>query len=78
MGLTFIVWLKALNYSPTTAQVSILIYLVPFLSLFFIKYLVGEEIHLTTIIGLTLILTGIITSRYNKGFYHYIMGKCVT
>ncbi|RLF39602.1 MAG: EamA/RhaT family transporter [Thermoplasmata archaeon] len=70
MGLTFTVWLKALSYSSTTTQVSILIYLVPFLSLFFIHFFVGEEIYITTILGLILILIGIILTRYQNILYH--------
>ena len=60
MGITFLLWLNALKYSNTTAQVSILIYLVPFFSLFFIFFIVGEEIEFSTIIGLILIVMGII------------------
>lgn len=60
MGITFVFWLKALRLSATTAQVSNLIYLSPFLSLIFIYLLVGETIRVSTIIGLILIMTGLI------------------
>ncbi|KUJ95481.1 MAG: hypothetical protein XD41_1514 [Desulfonauticus sp. 38_4375] len=60
MGITFVFWLTALKYSRTTAQVSNLIYLSPFLSLVFIHFLVGEEILPSTLIGLILILSGLI------------------
>lgn len=60
MGITFVFWLKALRLSATTAQVSNLIYLSPFLSLIFIYLLVGESIRVSTIIGLILIMTGLI------------------
>jgi drug/metabolite transporter (DMT)-like permease len=60
MGITFVFWLKALRLSATTAQVSNLIYLSPFLSLIFIYLLVGETILVSTIIGLILIMTGLI------------------
>ncbi|MHC1707374.1 MAG: DMT family transporter [Bacteroidales bacterium] len=61
MGITFFLWLKALHYSQTTARVTKLVYLSPFLSLLFIHFLVGENIHLTTWLGLALIIGGIVT-----------------
>jgi len=60
MGITFVFWLKALQLSRTTAQVSNLIYLSPFISLVLIHFLVGEKILISTIFGLLLILTGLI------------------
>jgi len=69
MGITFVVWLKALKLSRTTAQVSNLIYLSPFLSLVLIHLLVGEKILFATIIGLILIVTGIGLQQYTSRFY---------
>ncbi|MEA2037172.1 MAG: DMT family transporter [Nanoarchaeota archaeon] len=63
MGITFVIWLKALKLSKTTAKVSNLIYLAPFLSLFWIHLIVGEKILLSTIIGLVLIVVGIIIQK---------------
>ncbi len=64
MGLTFILWLKALKYSGNTAKVSNLIFLSPFISLIIIRYTVGETILLSTVIGLLLIVFGILMQRY--------------
>lgn len=64
MGLTFILWLKALNYSSNTAKVSNLIYLSPFISLLIIRITVGEHILLPTVIGLCFIISGIILQQY--------------
>ena len=64
MGITFVTWIKALQLSRTTAQVSNLVYAAPFLSLFFIHYIVGEEILPSTIAGLVLIVAGIIVQQY--------------
>ncbi len=67
MGITFVFWLIALRLSRTTAQVSNLIYLSPFMSLVFIHFLVGETILPSTIVGLILIMTGlIIQNRIRK------------
>lgn len=63
MGITFVIWLKALGLSKTIAKVSNLIYLVPFLSLIVIHFAVGEEILLSTIIGLVFIIAGILYSK---------------
>ncbi len=64
MGITFVLWLKALQLSKTTAQVSNFIFLVPFLSLIVIHFSVGENIYPSTIIGLSFIIGGIIIQRY--------------
>jgi drug/metabolite transporter (DMT)-like permease len=58
MGVTFVLWMGALRLSRTTAQVSNLIYLAPFLSLFIIRSLVGEAILPSTLVGLGFILAG--------------------
>ncbi len=63
MGITFMLWLRALNLSTTTSQVSSLIFVSPFLSLLFIHYIVGEDILASTIAGLILIVAGIIFQK---------------
>jgi drug/metabolite transporter (DMT)-like permease len=64
MGITFVTWLKALQLSRTTAQVSNLVYAAPFLSLFLIHAFVGEEILPSTVAGLVLIVAGVIIQQY--------------
>ena len=64
MGITFVLWLKALKLSRTTVQVGILIYLVPFLSLICINLFVGERILLSTVTGLALIVAGILLQQH--------------
>jgi len=63
MGVTFLVWLRALKLARTTAHVASLIYLVPFLSLVVISFVVGEKIVSSTIIGLVFIVGGIILQK---------------
>jgi len=63
MGITFVLWLRALRLSRTTAQVSNLIYLSPFVSLVLIHLIVGETIMLSTITGLVFIVAGIVLQR---------------
>lgn len=59
MGLTFIVWLRALSLSRDSASVGIIAYLTPFISLIFIHFVLREEILTSSIIGLILIVAGI-------------------
>ena len=63
MGLTFILWLKALKLATNTARISNLVFLSPFISLLFISIFVGETIAFTTFAGLILIVSGIILSN---------------
>ncbi len=60
MGITFVLWLTALQLSSSAARVGNLIYISPFLSLVFLRLIIGEEIHLATFIGLFMIVGSII------------------
>jgi drug/metabolite transporter (DMT)-like permease len=64
LGLTYILWMKGLQLAKTTAKVSNLVFISPFISLFFIRFFVGEEILISTIIGLALIIGGILMQQY--------------
>ena len=64
MGITYILWLKALKYSTNTAKVSNLVFLSPFIALIIIRLTVGEEILFSTFVGLIFIVSGIILQRY--------------
>ena len=66
MGITFVLWSKALQLSVTTAKVSKFIYLVPFLSLVIVYFVLGEKILISTIVGLIFILIGIILEQVKK------------
>jgi drug/metabolite transporter (DMT)-like permease len=63
MGITFLLWLKALKAAPTTAHVVNLIYLVPFLSLLWIAAVLKEPIRPSTFVGLALIVAGIVLQK---------------
>lgn len=60
MGITFVLWLKALNYAQNTARLGNVIYLVPFVALIFISIILREHVYWTTIAGLIFIILGII------------------
>ncbi len=67
MGVTFVLWSTALRLSSTTAKVSSLAYISPFLSLLIIRAVLGEQIKAATLLGLVLIMAGIILQAiYNR------------
>ena len=59
MGITFFFWMKALELTDRNDKISNLVFLSPFLALFFIYFILNENIYLTTIIGLIFIIIGI-------------------
>jgi drug/metabolite transporter (DMT)-like permease len=59
MGIAFVLWLTAMKNTDNTAAVGSLIFLSPFLSLFFINQFVGEAILPSTYVGLVLIMGGL-------------------
>lgn len=63
MGFTFALWMTALQLTSTAAKIGNLIYISPFLSLVFLRVIVGEEIHLATFFGLFLIVGSILVQE---------------
>ena len=63
MGIAYVFWLKGLQLSSTTAKVSNLIFLAPFISLIIINLTVGEQILWSTFAGLAFITAGIVMQR---------------
>lgn len=59
LGITYILWMKAMQLSDNNARTGNLIFLSPFLSLIFIHFILGETIFFTTFIGLAFIISGI-------------------
>lgn len=66
MGITFILWLKALKYTESTDKISQLIFLSPFISLIIISLIIKEPILPSTITGLAFIIIGIIIQQRFK------------
>jgi drug/metabolite transporter (DMT)-like permease len=56
MGVTFLLWSAALKSARRVARISNLVYLSPFISLVFIQTILGESIHIATLLGLCLIV----------------------
>ena len=64
MGIPFICFGLAMRTTSNPALVNQLCYLSPFLSLFFVSTILGEQIVPTTYIGLSLIVAGIVFNEY--------------
>ena len=63
MGITFFLWMKAMQISQTNDKICNLVYLSPFVSLIFIHFILGETIYYTTFIGLIFIVAGILLQK---------------
>jgi len=66
MGITFVLWLKALSLSKSLSKISNLIFLTPFLSLIIIGFVLEERILSSSIIGLVIIVIGIFIQNISK------------
>ena len=64
MGIPFIFFGLAIRKTSNPALINQLCYLSPFMSLFFISVVLGEQIVFTTYIGLVMIVLGIVFNQY--------------
>ena len=64
MGIPFVCFGLAMRTTTNPALINQLCYLSPFLSLFFVSAILGEQIVFTTYIGLFLIVAGIVFNEY--------------
>lgn len=64
MGVAFVCWVLALKLTDNTARISNLIFISPFLSLFFISYFLAEQIEPATYLGLLLIIAGLLIQQW--------------
>lgn len=62
MGVTFLLWQKALRLTSSAARIGQLIFLSPFLSLALIATVLGEAIQATSVAGLAVIIAGLIVT----------------
>jgi len=60
VGITYLIWMRAMHLSDNNALTGSLIYIAPFISLILISTVIDETIHFTTFLGLTLIASAIL------------------
>lgn len=60
MGITFVLWLLAMQYAPSSDKISNLVFMAPFLNLILVRLVLQETIFLTTLYGIILLITGIL------------------
>jgi drug/metabolite transporter (DMT)-like permease len=63
MGITFLLWQRALRLTANAGRIGALIFLSPFASLLLIAVVLGEQIHATSIVGLAIIVAGLALTR---------------
>ncbi len=65
-GITYVLWLKAMELSISNAKIGNLVFLAPFVSLIFIHFILKETIYITTFIGLVFIVAGIFVQQLDR------------
>lgn len=60
MGITFWLWLRALQLASTSDKISNLIFFAPFISLILLHFIIGEPVYYTTPVGLIIIIGSVL------------------
>jgi drug/metabolite transporter (DMT)-like permease len=66
VGITYVFWMKAMQLSTNNAKIGNMVFLTPFLSLIFIRFILNETLFITTFIGLAFIVAGIFVQQLDK------------
>jgi drug/metabolite transporter (DMT)-like permease len=66
VGVTYVLWLKAMNLTTSNAKIGNLVFFAPFLSLVFIHFILKETIYITTFIGLIFIVAGVFVQQLDR------------
>lgn len=66
VGITYVLWLKAMNLTTSNAKIGNLVFFAPFLSLVFIHLFLKETIFFTTFIGLIFIVSGVLVQQIDR------------
>jgi drug/metabolite transporter (DMT)-like permease len=66
VGITYVIWLKAMNLTSSNAKIGNLVFFAPFLSLIFIHLILKETIYITTFIGLIFIVAGVLVQQLDR------------
>jgi drug/metabolite transporter (DMT)-like permease len=63
MGVTFVLWLMAIQAAPATDRISNLVYIAPFINLGLVHLILKEQIFGSTIFGILLLVSGILLQQ---------------
>ena len=66
VGITYVLWMKAMQLSTSNAKIGNLVFMAPFLSLVFIHFILKETIFVTTFTGLIFIIAGIFLQQLDQ------------
>ena len=66
VGVTYVFWMKAMQLSTNNAKIGNMVFLTPFLSLLFIRFILKETLFVTTFIGLVFIVAGIFVQQFDR------------
>nr|WP_321358752.1 DMT family transporter [uncultured Draconibacterium sp.] len=66
VGITYVLWLKAMTLTSSNAKIGNLVFFAPFLSLVFIHLILKETIYLTTFVGLIFIVSGVLVQQLDR------------
>ncbi len=59
MGITFVLWIRAMQLAPSTDKISNMVFIAPFLNLIIVNQVLDERIFLTTVYGIVLLVSGV-------------------
>lgn len=65
-GITYVLWLKAMQAGNNNAKIGNLVFFAPFISLIFVNLVLKETIFITTFIGLVFLVTGLLVQQLDK------------
>ena len=66
VGITYVLWLKAMSLTTSNAKIGNVAFFTPFLSLIFIHFVLKETIYVTTFIGLVFIVSGVLVQQIDR------------
>ena len=66
VGITYVIWLKAMTLTTSNAKIGNVAFFTPFLSLIFIHFVLKETIYITSFIGLFFIVSGVLVQQIDQ------------
>lgn len=66
MGVTYLLWQRALRLTQNAGRIGQLIFLSPFVSFVLIDTVLGENVHATSVIGLAVIVVGLLITGMQR------------